>query len=169
MTEQGLQLGISKDVLVLHKHEQLTETLADMVSQSRSALRIFSYDLEPHVYNHLAICTPLAEMINRNRFSNVQVLVQNIDAVGKVDHCLVELMRKLSSFVEIRVTAQEHSRYDHAFAVIDDCGYYHRHPQDSREFEVCYNDRGKAKNLLDEFNTMWEHGVRASELLQLYI
>lgn len=169
MVEHDLKLGISKDLLVLHKREQLIDALADMIGQCRTTVRIFSRNLEPHIYNHEAICEPLATMISQNRRARVEILVQDIDAVVKVDHALVKLMRHLSSFVEIRKTTEEHFQYDHAFALIDDCGYYHRQPQDSREFEICYNNRLEVRNLTNEFKTLWDHSLRASELLRLHI
>ena len=169
MTEYNLQLGINKDVLIMHKRQQLTETLSDMISQSRVTLRIFSHNLEPRIYNHEAICQPLATMISQNRGARVEILIQDIDAVVKADHAMVKLMRHLSSYVEIRITAQEHRQYDQAFALIDDCGYYHRRPQDSREFEVCYNGRRKVRDLENEFKIMWDHSLRATKLLQLHI
>ncbi|MGR9100186.1 MAG: DUF7931 domain-containing protein, partial [Gammaproteobacteria bacterium] len=63
----------------------------------------------------------------------------------------------------------QHSRYDHAFVTVDDSGYYHRHPRDSRLYEVCYNDRLRVKLLLDDFREMWDQGLRATELLRLYL
>lgn len=169
MTEPELQLGISKDVLIMYKRQQLTETLADMISQSRRTVRIFSDNLEPRIYSHEAICQPLASMVSQSRRAKVEILIQDIEAVIKADHAMVKLMRHLSSYVEIRITAQEHSQYDQAFALIDDCGYYHRRPQDSRDFEVCYNGRLKVRDLANEFKAMWEQSRRATKLLQLHI
>jgi hypothetical protein len=169
MVDQGLQLGISKDILVLHQHQQITETLVDMISQSRLNIRILSHDLEPHIYSSSLVCQTLASVISQNRRARVEVLIQDIDVVVKADHGLIKLMRHLSSYVEIRKTAPEHSQCDQAFTLIDDCGYLQRSLDDSRELEICYNSRRKVRNLASEFKGMWEHSLRATELLRLYL
>lgn len=170
MLNKGLQLGINEDILVLRNDEMQTEILADMFRQSRTIVQIFSRDLEPHIFRYQAIYQPLATMISQNQRAKIEILIQDVDAVVKVDHALVELMRNMSSFVEIKKTSLEYKQYEHNFVLIDDCAYYyHRHPQDSSEFEICYNNRSKVRKFSNQFKIMWDKGIRATELLRLYI
>ena len=170
MTDQKQhQLGTSKDLLILENYPDLTAAIADMISQARMKVCIFSYELEPKIFHRESICNAISQLIAANSRAKVQILVQDIEPVKKVDHCLVNLMRHLSSFVEIRKTAVEHSNFDHAFVTIDDCGYYHQHPRTSRQYEVCYNNRNRVRLLQQDFLKMWEQSLRATELLRLYI
>ena len=167
--EQKHQLGKSKEALILDNRQELTDAIADMISQGRLNVCIFSHDLEPKIFNRETICQSIRQMIIENKRTKIQILVQDIEPIRKYDHCLLGLMRHLSSFVEIRKTSRQHISYDHAFVTVDDCGYYHRHPQDSRQYEVCYNNRLQVKLLLDDFKEMWEQSLRATELLSLHI
>lgn len=168
MDDRNLQLGDSKDVLELTSADAIIEQLATMIDQCRRRVLIFSHDLEPRIYDCERIDAALASAITRSQRVEVQILVQNIDAVVKADHYLVKLMRRLSSYVEIRKTAPQHRHRDLAFALIDDCGYLQRSPGDGRSYDCCYNDRLTVRDLAEDFKLMWQYSLRASELMRLY-
>jgi hypothetical protein len=160
-------LGETNRLLLLRGGEVVRETALDMIGQGRLTLHILSPSLEAEVFDNQAMHDAVSRLARHNSQSRVQILVFDTGSMIRDGHRLVELARRLGSSIEIRKVAEQHQDYDQAFLVVDACGVIRQQPRDDREAQVNYSARHTARQLLKDFQEMWNHAQRDTALLRL--
>ena len=87
--------------------------------------------------------------------ARLRVLVQQIDRPVTYGHRLIETVRRVPTYAEIRVQSAEYAQYNKAFLLADRIGVVFRDAAHRYEGTACFNDRHHADTLLREFEQMW--------------
>ncbi|PLY16779.1 MAG: acyltransferase [Sedimenticola sp.] len=164
-----LQLGESGDKIHLQykdEHRLATQCLAQ---QSRRSLAIFTYDLDPYVYDQADFLDAVKQLAIASQLSKIRVLLQNNDRVQKQGHRLLEMARRLSSKIEIRRPKTDYLNYLENFLVVDATGYVKRGVYHRYDGEVCFACRLEAVKYENFFNEVWECSEPDSDLRRLYL
>lgn len=170
MTEfKNCVLGESPEKLVIDSIEQNRLAAIALARQARRSLHIFSYDLDPFIYDHSEFIEAVKNLAIGHSQSFVQIILQDSRKVIDNGHRLIELARRLSSSVQIRKTPPELKTYAQAFLIADKTGLLYRSVGDRFEGYAHFNDRFECKHLLDFFATTWEHSNPDPELRRLYL
>lgn len=149
--------------------EELHLHVLAMAAQSRRRIRIFSHDLEPTIYDQPDVLDALSRLARRSRFSRVEILVFDPRPAVRDSHRLIELARRLSSFIELRQVHADYLQDPTSFALFDDSGYVYR-PQHAQY--QGYGDYHAPHVCLEKhkyFQEVWEKSSPVQEFRRLYL
>lgn len=152
--------------------ESWTDNLENAVAVARTAtarLALLTRDLEPQVYGQEAFLDEVRRVATAGRYARVRILVQDSRRAVADGHKLVELARRLSSYVEIRKPHPEHRNVNEAFLIADEGALLYRKLADRYEGFADTHAPLEARMRLREFDDMWERAAPDSELRRLGI
>ncbi len=151
-----LTLGGPSESFVISTSEANRLAATAMVRQATRELSIVSRDLDARVYDNQAFVEAVKALVLGSRRSRVRVLLRDVTPIVKRGHRLLELCRRLPTYMQIRSLAKEHESYNSAFLVADQVGTVFRTYADRYEATVSFNDPPRAGELTNQFNEMWE-------------
>ena len=151
----------------LTNSEDNRQAAVQLTTQARRSLAIFSRDLEPAIYNTQEFIGAVQQLALRSRYSRIRMLV--IDPVPAIrdGHRLVELSRRLSSFLEIRRPSEDHAKLPEAFLISDDAGLLYRPLASRYEGFADPYFPSEARNRLRRFDEIWEAAEPEPEFRRL--
>lgn len=174
--EQSLQdalleakLGETTNEFTLGTREENRLASSLMAAQATRTVRIASRDLDHYLYDTTEFADAIKGLATSNRNARVEIMVWETDKLIKQGHRLVEIMRRLTSFIEIKIPARQHRDYNEALLLIDDCGYIHRELSDRYEAKACFNSPRSTQNYYNQFKEMWDYGDHDPNLRRLHI
>ncbi len=152
----NLVLGESVDPVAVDGSAENRAAVLAMVAQAQRSLEIVTRDLDAPVYDDAEVVEAIKGLVLGSRQSRVRILINDTTRIVQQGHRLLELVRRLSSFMEMRVPAREHQAYNSAFLVADRTGTVYRSHADRYDGSVCFNDLRGADELIRQFEEMWE-------------
>lgn len=163
------RLGEDREVHRADALEAVQQASRSMVEQARRSVDIVSRDLDPRVYDDSELLEALRQLAISGRYARIRVLVRDVDAPVKVDHRLIPLARRLSSYISIRRLHPQDADHNEAFLLVDQAGYLLRRAADRYEAEVCFNDPLRARELAKQFEELWERSIDDPNLRRLHL
>ncbi|MGW8228067.1 MAG: DUF7931 domain-containing protein [Gammaproteobacteria bacterium] len=160
------QLGETDELLRITTRDDCQDLSLALARQAKRSLAIFSYDLEPALYNSPGFYEAARDVIGSDPNASIRILVYDISRTINNGHRLLDLSRRLSSCVQIRKLTR---KYHHAFLVADNIGVLDRRRAERYEATANFNSPSWANNLLHFFNVAWDQSSRSSEVLSLNI
>lgn len=160
------QLGQTDEPLRVTTRDECQALSLALARQAKRSLTIFSYDLEPSLYNSPAFYDAARNVIGNDSNAMIRILVYDISQTINKGHRLVDLGQRLSSRVQIRKLPR---KFHHAFLVADEIGVLDRRRAERYEATANFNAPGWANNLLHFFNGAWDQSSRTSEVHSLNI
>lgn len=147
--------------------EDNRQAALQLVTQARRSLAIFSRDLEPAIYNTADFVTAVQQLALRSRYSRIRMVV--IDPLPAVTdgHRLIELTRRLSSYMEIRRPSEDHAKLAEAFLITDDTGLLYRPLAARYEGFADPDNPFEASTRLRRFDEIWETAEPEPEFRRL--
>lgn len=134
---------------------------------AKRALRMLTYDLEPQIYGEPDFIEVVRGVATSGRFASVRVLVQDSARAVRDGHRLVELARRLPSFIEMRTPHADHRNLIEAYLVADERALLYRKQADRYEGFVDVDDPLQARRLVREFDQVWGRAAPDPELRRL--
>ncbi|MDG1206529.1 MAG: GNAT family N-acetyltransferase [Pseudomonadales bacterium] len=167
--EPTYRLGEDNRLLLLRKEEEFRQVIVEMCKQAVHSLRILSPVLDHKLFDNdelMEICSALAR---RNRYTEIQILLYDPHRVIKNGHALLEISRRLSSSISIKLVHPELRQLNHEYILVDGAGVIHR--QDSEAYEGSANFRDVTENnrFGRQFRSRWESGLFDPNLRRLKI
>ena len=170
MTEfEKYVLGVSDSELQLDSLAENEKLVLGLVQQASLALNIFTRNLDPGLFDHDFFADAVSSLARRSNRARIRILLMDEEPAIKYGHRLIDLARRLSSSIEIRIINEDYRHRNHAFVTVDNCGYSYRELADRNESISNFNDPGRTRELVDEFNEIWEHSHSSAELRRLHI
>ncbi|MCG7893802.1 MAG: GNAT family N-acetyltransferase [Candidatus Thiodiazotropha taylori] len=162
-------LGKDDELFQLNRVEDHQIHAASMVRQAKRYLCLFSYDLDPSVYDTESFHDAVKQLAMRSKFSRIRILVQDNTRIVQQGHRLVDLAQRLPSVIEIRKPSDEHLDIEENFLLADDCGYLYKQQASNVMGTARYNNRHFVSRLQSTFDEAWEYGVPDRELARLHL
>lgn len=163
------QLGVDRDAIKTHRLDQLGDLSAQLAGQARRSLEIVSRDLDPRVYDQAPFLVAIRRLATSARQARIRVLVREVEPAVKPDHRLIELARRLSSFIEIRRLGDDDREFNEAFLLVDQIGFLRRPTGDGFEAEGSFHDPLRTRELLRAFDDLWSRARADANLRRLHI
>lgn len=148
--------GLNKDVIQLETSEDNNLCVTALAEKSRRTLEIASRNLDPLIYDQVNFINAVKSLVLGSRKSRVRILVWEPEIIVRRGHRLLELVSKLSSFIDIRRAGVEHKDFNSGLCIADATGYMNRKSADRYESRACFNDKRQATLHLNEFEEMWD-------------
>jgi predicted GNAT family N-acyltransferase len=162
-------LGVNDELFQLNRIEDHQIHAASMVRQAKRYLCLFSYDLDPSIYDTESFHDAVKQLAMRSKFSRIRILVQDNSRIIQQGHRLVDLAQRLTSVIEIRKPTNGHLEIEENFLIVDDCGYLYKKQASNVEGTARYNNRHFVNRLQTKFDEAWEYGVPDRELSRLHL
>lgn len=163
------KVGSADEAVKLSTRAENRDMAARLARQAQRSLEIVSHDLDPMVYDQTEFVEAAKDLALGHSRARIRILVREADALARTGHRLLELAGRLSTFIEVRVPAPEHRDFNQALLIVDGAGYLHRELAERYEGLAHFNDPGRARLFLREFDRMWEVAVPDPNLRRLKI
>jgi len=167
--EKVAKLGVNQDVITVDSSTELRFHIVNMISQANKTIKIISRKMDARLTNHSNFIEAIRSCIVNNSNFNIKILIYQLDEFLNEHHQILELSRRLSSSISIRILNSEYQYHNHDFILVDDSGVIFRELSDRYESTIEYNNKRKNIELTGQFNESWEHAVRDKNLYRLDI
>ncbi len=137
---------------------------ARFAEQALQALRIFSHDLDPSIYDRAEFLDSVRRLALSNTRAPVQILLFDAEPAVRNGHRLIELTRQLSSRIQIRSVPEEFHHQIEAYLLADDSGYLLRRVADVLEGTADFFAPQQVRRMRDRFEHIWERSEEPLEL-----
>lgn len=163
----NMELGRSSDEISFDTLEDNHRAFLALLRQTQHTLCIMSRDLDPRLYGSSEVREAIKDIALGSRHAQVRIIVQEPSLVINRGHRIIDLARRLPSYIHIRVPAREHANYNGAFVIADRVGTVFRSLADRYDGNVCFNDPRHADQLGRLFDEMWESATTPADLRAL--
>jgi len=142
---------------VLTTTPQVQAAVVEVADSAERSLALFSHSLEPALYDQLDFTNAVTRLVLAHRYARMRILLINPTHLVENTHRLVELGRRLVSFVEFRRVHRDHRMREDGFLIADDHSLLHLAHATHHYGAVSLNDRYMASKFLREFDEIWSH------------
>lgn len=163
------RLGESTGEYALATREDNRSAAAILATLASRRIELFSPDLEPALYDQ----TPFIEALTRLSLSSprarIRILAKDFERTVKDGHRLVELSRRLSSYIELRKVHTDYQEYNETFLLVDDYGLLHRRHAPRFEGEFSCKAPLEVRRLRAYFDEVWGRSEPDADLRRLHL
>ncbi|MEJ2481018.1 MAG: hypothetical protein P8Y78_12805 [Acidihalobacter sp.] len=145
----------------------LRDTAVELAEGAGRELAILSYELEPAIYDNAEFAEAVSKVARSGRRARVRLLIREHDRLVRHGHALVRLAQQLPSYIEIRRVAQEDRHAVQGYLVADDAGVLYLPQTDAFQAKTSARDRRWARDLLAEFQRLWDRATPDRQLRRL--
>jgi hypothetical protein len=173
-----LEAGIEHQDMVLDLDEpyaignrdQAVETVAALVAAARRRLWIYSRDLDPGLFDATEVMDALRGFGTAGRGGQARILLQDAAVAQRSRAPLIALAQRLPSMFSFREVDDPVDRaYPSAFVVNDTGGWYFRNLGHRFDGEADLHGPGRARQLHEGFDRVWERSRPVTEYRALGI
>ncbi|MDQ3216204.1 MAG: GNAT family N-acetyltransferase [Pseudomonadota bacterium] len=135
-----------------------------IITQARRGLSIYTRELDPGLFDAPEIVDALRRFGTNGRGNEVHVVLQDASAPQRALSPVIALAQRLPSVFGFREVIDPVDRaYASAFVVNDDSGYYFRTLGHRFDGESALDAPGRARQLREGFDRVWERSRPVSE------
>lgn len=138
-----------------------------LLKHTRRTLALFSRDLEATVFGTVDITTGLQRLALRSRFTHIRIVVIDPTAAIRDGHRLIELARRLPTFIEFRRPGPDHAKMPDTFLVSDESGVLYRPLASRYDGFVDTDNPLEARKFLKRFAEIWSQAEPEQEFRRL--
>lgn len=135
---------------------------------SRS-LALLTRDLDPQIYNNEPFLEEMRRVALAGRYARVRILVQDSARAAREGHRLVDLARRLPTYIELRKPHEDHRNVIESFLVADEQALLYRKEADRYEGFADLDNAFEARRLLRTFDEIWNRATPDAEMRRLRI
>lgn len=167
--EGGCILGETAGDYALAGRDDSRQAAAVLAGQARRQVDLFTPDLEPALYDQSPFLDALTQLCLGSPRARVRVLARDFERTVKDGHRLVELARRLSSYVELRKVHPDYQENNESFLLVDDYGLLHR--QHAARFEGRFSCKAplEVRRLRAFFDEVWDRSEAQADLRRLHL
>lgn len=147
----------------LGSRENNRAAATQLAENARRSLALFTRDLEPAIYDTPEFLAAVQKLALRSRYARIRVVVIDPTLAIKDGHRLIELARKLSSYIELRRPSEDHAKLSDTFLISDDSGLLYRPLASRYEGFADPHDSLGARTHLRSFDDIWEQAEPETE------
>lgn len=148
----------------IEHREAAVAIVSAIITQARRGLYIYTRELDPGLFDAPEIVDALRRFGTGGRGNAVRVLLQDADAPQRALSPAIALAQRLPSVFAFREVDDPVDRaYASAFVVNDDSGYYFRILGHRFDGESALDAPGRARQLREGFDRVWERSRSVSE------
>jgi len=163
------KLGQDHQLLRLKREAEFREVILHMCQQAQQSIRIWSPMLDHKLFHSDELSDCISALARRNRYTKIEILLYDSHRVVKTGHALVDISRKLSSSINIKIVDPELRHLNDEFVLVDTEGVIYRSDFEQYEGFVNYRDITENSRLGRQFKSAWETGLHDPNLRQLKI
>ena len=167
--QTGCTLGETAGDYALTTRDDSRQAAAILAGQARRSIELFTADLESALYDQTLFIDALTQLCLKSPRARVRVLARDFERAVKDGHRLIELARRLSSYVELRKIHSDYQENNETFLLVDDYGLLHR--RHATRFEGTFSCKAplEVRRLRAFFNEVWDRSEADADLRRLHL
>lgn len=158
-----LVLGETEGYVDCATPERANAVIAELIGQAQRSIMLLAPTLDMPVFNSPVTETRLAQFVSHHPQNRAKILIGDEMLFIRHNPRLVELCRKFTTYLQVRLLTPEYLPPDEMFVVADGVGYF-RKSVGNQPFRAHLNSRAEAQPLARRFKELWEFGGYVSEL-----
>lgn len=165
----GNRLGETDQMFVLRKEDDFQQMILQMCAQARTSIRLHSPLLDHKLYDNQELKEYFSILARKNRYTFIEILIYDAHRMVKNGHTLMELSRRLSSSITIRLVHPDYQQSNQEYLLVDKAGLVYRQNHETYEGYANFKDISQVDRLTREFQRAWETSLEDPNLRQLYV
>lgn len=167
--ETGCILGETAGDFTLGSRYDNRQAAALLAAQARRQIDLFTPDLEPALYDQSPFLDALTQLCLSSPRARIRVLAKDFERTIKDGHRLVELARRLSSYMELRKVHTDYQENNESFLLVDDYGLLHR--RHAARFDGSFSCKAplEVRRLRAFFDEVWDRSEPQADLRRLHL
>ncbi len=145
------------------------ELVGQLVYRARRSIAILTPDLEAPVYDTAEMIDAISTLGTRGRFCEARILVADAGHAIRHGHRLIETARRFTSTVHMHRPAPQHRGFNEGFLVVDETSYLYKPVASRYDGYGSLHDGPRSRELLKQFQALWDLSVPESELRRLHL
>jgi len=154
-------------VIKLDDAEQNRIASQALAAQTRYSLDIVSRDLDHKIYDNEEFKNAIKDIATGNAKAKIRILIQDSDKSVKQGHRLVELARRLTSFIDIRIQGKRFKEFNEAWLIADAKAWIRRPFADKYMADVDFSAARQLRDIIKTFDSMWNEASHDPNLRRL--
>jgi hypothetical protein len=163
------QIGGESRRLMLENSSDNYGIALHMLQQTRRDVAILSRHLDGRLYDTTEFIHALTQLAIQHPRCRIRLLLKDMEPLVKYGHRIIELSRRLTSMIGIRIMHEDYQEYNEAYMIFDERGIIKRRYADRYEGIANYNDPKQARELMSIFNAIWNVSEPDPNLRRLHI
>ncbi len=148
----------------IETREAAVAIVCGIIAHTRRELSIYSRALDPGLFDAPEVLDALRTLATRRQRVDIRILLQDADAPQRAHAPLIALAQRLPSVFAFREASDPADRgYASAFVVNDGSGYYFRTLGNRFDGEGAIDAGGRARQLAESFQPIWERSRIVTE------
>jgi len=148
---------------------QLKQETNDLFGYAKQRIQIYSHDLDPRILNNRETEQQLIRFIKKSRSCKVQILIYDEQFLRGIDHRLVALAQRFTSYIEIKIVAKDYHENPFGFYLVDGRTMIYRNNVEKYEAEIFHMPHFAIKDKSKLFESIWQSSSPASFLRALHL
>ncbi|MBI5042143.1 MAG: hypothetical protein HZB57_13360 [Gammaproteobacteria bacterium] len=169
LPDNDCTLGETAGDYALTSRDDNRRAAALLASQARRVIELFTPDLEPALYDQTPFIDALSQLAISGPRARIRILAKDFERTVKEGHRLMELARRLSSYVELRRVHEDYRDNNETFLLVDDYGLLHR--RHAPRFEGTFSCKAplEVRRLRAFFDEVWDRSEADADLRRLHL
>jgi len=160
-------LGETNELIELDLREDLRQLILSMSQQAKHRILIFSHSLDHALFDTDELYEAIKTLAIASQRTHIHIIVQDAKNMTSKGHRLLELTRRITSHMKIKVTAREHKDILETFIIFDGCAYIVQNNPELFQAYGNFYDPLKTRQLSEQFDELWARGIIDSSLRRL--
>ena len=160
-------LGETNEHIEVGLREDLRQLILSMSQQAKHRILIFSHSLEHDLFDTDELYEAIKTLAIGSQRTHIHIIVQDTKPMTGKGHRLLELARRITSHMKIKVTAREHENIIENFIIFDDSAYIIQNNPEQFEAYGNFYEPSKTRQLSEQFDELWARGIIDSSLRRL--
>ena len=152
---------------MLRREEDYRNVILEMTKQAITFVRIYSPVLEHKLFDNIELREILSVLARKNRYTHIEILLHDSHRVTRNGHALLDISRKLSSSIKMKIVHPELRQLNHEYVLVDGAGIVYRRDFEAFDGYANFSDITECNRLGRQFNAAWESGLNDPNLRQL--
>ena len=161
------KLGQDNKLILLRREEDYRNVILEMAKQAITSIRILSPLLEHKLYDNNELREILSALARKNRHTHIEILLYDSHRLTSSGHTLLEISRKLSSSIRMKMVHPELRYLNHEYMLVDDTGVVYRLDHEVFDGYANFSDKAECSRLGRQFTAAWESGLDDPNLRRL--
>lgn len=163
------KIGESNQIILLKKEEEFLSMILKMSSQASVSIRLHSPLLDHKLFDNKEVRDFFSALARKNRYTSIEILTYDSHRIIKNGHLLLELSRRLSSSMTIRLVHPDYQQSNQEYLLVDGIGFIFRQDYEKYEGVANFKDVSEVDRLTRQFLRAWETSVIDPNFRQLNI
>ncbi|MDP6097889.1 MAG: GNAT family N-acetyltransferase [Gammaproteobacteria bacterium] len=161
------KLGSDKRLILLRREEDYRNVILEMAKQATTSIRVYSPVLEHKLFDNNDLRNIFSALARKNRNTHIEILLFDSHRMTRNGHALLEVSRKLSSSIKMKIVHPELRQLNHEYMLVDDTGIVYRLDYEVYDGYANFSDITECNRLGRQFTAAWESGLSDPNLRQL--